>query len=128
MGSLEGMQTPRLSLEEVRAVFAYSKISFCLTKMQFSDVLHERIFTVLACHGFPLCDFRRSIDEAFPKNSIATYHSFDDAKEKIKYFLKHDSERIQMAAKAREWAFEHHSIQSRALKILEIAQRDFGIL
>lgn len=128
LGILAQIKTPRLTDDELKAVFACSKISFALTKTQFSNFLHERVFTILSCRGFPLTDFRPALDEHFPKNTIASYRNFDEAKEQVKYFLAHDSERESRAAKAREWAFEHHTLQNRAEQILKTAKGEFGII
>ena len=64
--------------------------------------LGPRAYEIAACGAFQLCDDTRpEIFEVFG-DSVATYSGADDLKNKVDYYLTHESERREMAAVSHE--------------------------
>lgn len=64
--------------------------------------INPRAFEIAACGAFQLCDSKRpELAEVF-SDSVATYANKEDLLDKIRYYLTHDAEREQMAARANE--------------------------
>ena len=64
--------------------------------------INPRTYEIAACGAFQLCDSKRpELAEIFG-DSVATYTDKQDLLDKIRYYLAHDAEREQMAARANE--------------------------
>ncbi|MBN8555727.1 MAG: glycosyltransferase family 1 protein [Deltaproteobacteria bacterium] len=127
LGYPEKSEIRRLSDDELYAFFASAKIQFCATKMQFTNLVHDRPLAVLAVGGFPLTDERGDLPRLFKKNEIATYQNIEEASEKIDYFLSHESERQKISAAGREKVRSRHTYFHRARELIEIATRHFDL-
>ena len=60
--------------------------------------VNQRIFEVMGVGAMLLTRESPNIHSYFPKGSIVTYTNLEDCKEKIRYYLNHESERKQVAA------------------------------
>lgn len=120
-------ESPYLSDDELKALFAYSKISLCHTKWPFRMAVHERPFLILAAGGFPLTDDRECLSELFTSEEVATYGSLEELRDKISYYLTHDAERKKMADAGRKRVLSSHTYEHRAREILRLVSHHFGI-
>jgi len=67
-----------------------------------AESLGPRAYEIAACGAFQLCDDSRAeLGDVFG-DSVATYAGIDDLRDKIEYYLWHDTERREMARAARE--------------------------
>lgn len=114
----------RLSLTEMMGAFAHSKISFCYTKWQFLNAIHERPFLILACSGFPLTDHREILQEVFESDEIAVYRNPEEMLDLARYFLNNETARREIARRGRERVLRSHTYDHRAREILALV-RDF---
>lgn len=119
--------SPRLTDDEMVALFSSAKIIFCLTKYQFKMAVHERPLQVLASGGCPLTDYREGIDEMFRKDEIATYNDVEDAKEQIRYYLKNDSERAEISRRGHRRVLAEHTYHHRVPEIIRQMTETFGL-
>ncbi|MBU0573690.1 MAG: glycosyltransferase [Candidatus Margulisbacteria bacterium] len=79
-----------------------------------------RSFEIAGCAGFQILDDKRS-DVGVHFNvgqEVLTFSNLDDLKQKIKYFLKHDAERIAIAEASQKKAYSHHTYEERLKKVL----------
>lgn len=64
--------------------------------------INPRTYEIAACGAFQLCDDGRAELREIFGDSVATYADNPDLIDKIRYYLTHDAERGQMAARANE--------------------------
>jgi len=65
-----------------------------------------RVYEVLACGGFLLCDNQSDVRTLFEDGQdLAIFRSLSDLKHKARYYLDHDQERGEIAAHGREKGF-----------------------
>lgn len=63
--------------------------------------LGPRAFEIAACGAFQLCDDTRGELSKQFGDTVATYHSPDDLRDKIAFYMEHETERQRMAEAAR---------------------------
>lgn len=117
---------PRLTDDEFYTMLSATKITFCLTKLQFHTFLHERSMMTLACGGFPLTDFREEISEMFEKDELISYKSYEEAEDLISYYLKHDEERRKISEKGQKRVLSSHTYEHRVRKLVQLTSEHFG--
>ncbi len=119
--------TPRLSQEELLSLFSASKVSFCYTKWQFRDAVHERPFLIYAVGGFPLTDFRSGLEVCFEKDEIVSYRSIEEARDLILYYQRNETERLKFVEKGRARVLRDHTYTNRAQTIVAEMASHFGM-
>jgi len=103
--------------EEAARIYADSKISF---NIALNDDINMRCFEVTGAGGFLLTNRIASLEELFVDGKeVVMYDSIDDAVEKAKYYLAHDSEREKIALAGYERAMKDHTIDARCDVILK---------
>lgn len=97
--------------------YAESKICF---NISMEDDLIMRVFEVMGSGSFLLTNWVPTIEELFEdKKHLVLYRSMDEAVDKAKYYLSHDSEREAIAQAGYEHVLNNHTIQKRVDVILE---------
>lgn len=85
-----------------------------------ADDLIMRVFEVMATGSFLLTNWVPTIEELFEDGKhLVLYKSLDEAVDKAKYYIKHDSEREKIAQAGYEHVIKNHTIQKRVDVILE---------
>ena len=96
-----GWEAGYVSTNEMVNIFNTSKINLCFMQSYGTNTrpqLKTRIFEVCMCCGFLLCEYVSGIEDYFELDKeIVCFHSFEEAKEKIQYYLKNDEERNAIA-------------------------------
>jgi spore maturation protein CgeB len=73
-----------------------------------------RVYEVLACGGFLLCDDRRDVRALFEDGrDLSIYRDLNDLRGKVHYYLTHERERCQIAARGRTTVLAAHSYRHR---------------
>lgn len=103
--------------EELARVYNQTKINLNIN-LQGEGSLNYRTFEVLACDGFMLCDRRADISALGLDEALVQYDNEDDLVRKISYFLKNDSEREKISARAGKLIYERYNIILKADEIL----------
>lgn len=97
--------------QEAAKVYAKSKI--CLNVAMKED-LNMRCFEVMGAGGFLLTDYVPYMEELFQDGKhLVLYRSLDEAVDKAKYYLSHDSEREKIAQAGYEEVMAKHTIDHR---------------
>ena len=100
----------------------YAKSKICLN-MSMEDDLIMRVFEVMGAGGFLLTNWVPTIEEVFEDGKhLVLYRSLDEAVDKAKYYLTHDSQREKIAQAGFEEVMRHHTIDHRIKRILEAAK------
>lgn len=121
-------QGRRLKPEEYVNIFNATKININLHSSTerdgidpAGDFLNPRTFELASCGAFQLIDPRQLLGEIFtPGKDIVTFDSTEDLKDKINYYLEHDTERQDIAQAARHTVLQNHTYQHRIRDMLSI--------
>lgn len=78
--------------------------------------ISNRIFDALACGAFIISDHVEGMDEIL-NDSLVTYVSSDDLKEKVNFYLKNSNERKKNSKKGHMLIVQNHTFELRAREI-----------
>lgn len=114
--------------DEISKLFAVSKIHLNFLREQNKDSHNVRTLEIPGYGGFLLT--QRSHEQAeelfIEGKEIACYESVDELKEKIKYYLEHEDERIAIAHAGNIRAKREHQAIHRLQHVIEIANELLG--
>ncbi len=83
-----------------------------------------RIFEVAACRAFQLVEYNPELEEYYnPGEEIIFYNDYHDLKDKIDYYLKHETERYQIAEMAYRKTLLEHSWLKRLSGIFNVVEK-----
>ncbi len=78
-----------------------------------------RVYEVLACGGFLLCDDRPDVRALFEDGGeLAIFADLNDLREKASYYLSHERERKDIAARGRAKALAEHTYRHRVATLV----------
>ena len=78
---------------EMPLVFKCSKINLNITLKTIRNGIPQRVLDILACRGLALTNYQKDLEEYFEdQKNILIYHSMEEALDKAKYYLMHESE------------------------------------
>jgi spore maturation protein CgeB len=84
------------------------------------DVVNPRAFEICGCGGFQLADAAIPLESFFePGREVVTFSSVAEARDLIRYYLRHDSERIAIAGRGMARAHSEHTYDRRLRPALE---------
>jgi spore maturation protein CgeB len=102
-------------------VFHRSKINLNITVRSIYSGIPLRAFDVMGSGGFLLSNFQADFLEHFiPGEDFVYYESIDDLREKIAYYLQHETERAEIARRGYEKVKQHHTYRHRIREMLEV--------
>ena len=83
----------------------------------------------MACGAFVLADEPEDLDiQGFKRDKhLVLYKGMDDLKDKIRYYLKNNQERNEIAKSGMEFVRKNHSCSTRVKQFTKIIKREFGI-
>jgi hypothetical protein len=117
---------PYLSFSKLREYACRSKINLCITRMA-----HASVYASSSSRPFELASMGccivgnpyEGIETWFePEKEIIIVHSAEEAQDRYRYLLRHDSERAKVAAAARARVLGEHTMRHRARQLIEIVQ------
>lgn len=109
------------TLTEMPKVFQASRINLNMTIRPIETGLSQRIWDVLACGGFLLTNYQSEIPDYFEiGKELETYESIPELEEKIRYYLAHEDERMEIAIRGYEKVASHHSYEMRLAQMIKI--------
>lgn len=110
------------SLEEMPLIFNNSKINLNITAKSIRSGLSLRIFDVLGCGGFLITNYQAELPEFFEiGKDLVAYESMEDLKNKCDYYLKHEDERMEIAAHGYETVKKFHTYDIRLIQMIDMA-------
>lgn len=115
-----------IDIDEIRKIHNYTKINLNCHLPGNVNGANVRTFDIPACGGFILSDRCSDIvDHLYKENEeVILYNDFDDMKEKVKYYLKHEKEREQIAANAMRKTLKQHLYKHRVAELLQVIKGD----
>lgn len=102
-------------------IFHLSKINLNITAKPIRSGLSQRVWDVLGCGGFLICNFQPEITDYFePGTDLEIYDSAEDLLMKVEYYLHHEEQRRQIAQNGYQKVKKHHTYITRIQQILDI--------
>lgn len=109
------------SLKEMPEVFRNSKININHTMRAIKTGLPQRVWDVLGSGGFLLTSFQSEIPEYLEVGKhLEAYENTAEAVELIKYYLKHEDERLSIAKEGYTFAREKNQVTDRVGEMIRI--------
>ena len=89
---------PRLTYDEnLPKAYYLSRINLSTSLHSISSGVPLRVFDIMGVGGFTLTNYQPELEELFEVGKeIIVYHSFDEMKDYVKYFLAHEDERVKV--------------------------------
>lgn len=108
--------SPRIYNKEHNKAVSLSKINLCISSFPENErCISVRDYKIMGAGGFVLELYRRGIYDIFPASILDCYKTPEDLREKIRYWLDHEKERMEIAEKGYNWVHENatyiHRIQ-----------------
>ena len=83
--------------------------------------LSLRIWDILGCGGFLLTNYQAEIPDFFEiGRDLETYESMDELVEKVRYYLSHEEERVEIAINGYEKMAAHHTYEIRLAQMIKV--------
>ena len=102
-------------------VFKCSKINLNITLKSIINGIPLRAFDIMGCGGFLLTNYQDDFVKYFtPGEDLVIYENQSDFLYKIKYYLAHEDERMQIAENGYTKVKNLHSFKIRLNKIMDI--------
>lgn len=109
------------TLTEMPKVFHASRINLNITMRPIETGLSLRIWDVLGCAGFLLTNYQAEIPEYFEiGKELETYETPEELEEKIRYYLSHDEERVEIAIRGYEKVKNCHTYEKRLAQMIHL--------
>jgi spore maturation protein CgeB len=91
-----------------------------LFPMEFGG-LNARAFEVAGCGGFQLITHSEAVARHFePGKEIETFRDLDELREKVRYYLEHEDERIAIAEAGMRRAHSEHTYEHRLRRLFDV--------
>ncbi|MDE6603250.1 MAG: glycosyltransferase [Lachnospiraceae bacterium] len=109
------------TLTEMPKVFQASKINLNITMRAIETGLSLRVWDILGCGGFLLTNYQAEIPAYFEiGRDLETYESMKELEEKVRYYLTHDEERVEIAINGYEKVAKYHTYEIRLSQMIKI--------
>lgn len=106
--------------EELPKLYYLSRINLNVTLHSISSGIPLRVFDIMGVGGFMLTNYQPEIEDIFEVGrNIEVYHSIDELKDKVDYYLKHEEARQRIALNGYKTVSEKHNYSKRLDYILD---------
>jgi spore maturation protein CgeB len=102
---------------------AFNAAKIVLNTMHYAEILgcNLRLFEAAGCGAFQIVDWRPNITKFLePETEVVTFHTREELREKVDYYLSHDGERKVIADRAYARAHREHTYEHRLKKLLDL--------
>jgi len=124
----KGWSRGHIPLDEMIRVYNSSKINISLMRSYAVETgvqMKCKIFDICMCGGFMLSEYVPGIEEHFEiDKEIVCFKDMEDAVEKIRYYLSHETERQEIAQAGWERAQRDHHQSIWMLRVFEEIEKD----
>lgn len=110
---------------ELPAFYQCVAVNLNFTSLQMKNGLNQRVFDVPAAGAFLLTDYKEALWEVFGPDEVVTFHTLEEAREKLQFYLKYPETRRRLATRARERVLSQHTYGHRLQVVLRQLTRTF---
>jgi len=107
--------------EELPHIYRSTNVNLDIPPFQSIDSINNRFFDVGASGSLLLTEKSNELISIFPACEAMTYRSFDELKEKIRFYLDHPIERNQKADELHRTVSESHTYEHRVPYLIDTA-------
>lgn len=112
--------------QEMPKVFKNSRINLNITLRCIRNGIPQRCFDIMGCHGLLLTNYQKDFEENFKdQQNLLIYRSIEEAYEKAKFYLTHETERQRIENNGYETVRKHYNYPDVLRKILHICNLDY---
>lgn len=116
------------SESDMYKVFYASKINLNVTLRSIETGLPQRIFDIMSVGGFVLSNWQEEISELFEiDKEIVVFRSFEEYIDKIKYYLAHERERLQIGINGYKRVKDNYTYPIVLKQMIDFVCKDWGI-
>lgn len=108
----------RLPYDDLRKLYGLTKINLNLPAPQVLTSFQPRVFEIAACKGFQIVDHRPLIRKIFTEDEVVTFDSIDELRDKITYYVTHETERNVIAERLYKKVVENYTWSHWAKKVV----------
>ena len=113
--------------DELNYFYNVSEISFNITSTQMRNSVNQRVFDVPASGGFLLTDYKQQLEGLMKiGEEIVCYRDKEEIPELIRFYLKHDGLRKNIAEQGRKRVLAEHTYVQRLRELCGYMKRHFG--
>jgi len=111
--------------EDLPRLFRNSKINVNIHHLQSSTSLNLRVFDVPAAGGFLITDYMPGLENLFEiDREVVVYRTPEELREKVRHYLIHPDERLEMVQRARQRILRDHTFANRWQQVREILRKE----
>jgi spore maturation protein CgeB len=110
---------------EVEKAKAFNGARIVLNTLHYAEIVgvNCRLFEAAGCGAFQIADWRPGLAELFePEREIVTFHTREELKERVDYYLNRPEERSKIADRAYARAHREHTYEVRLKKMFEVLE------
>lgn len=112
--------------QEMPKVFKNSRINLNITLRSIETGIPQRCIDIMGSHGLLLTNYQKDLDEYFKdQENILIYRSVEEAYEKVKFYLSHESLRKKIEDRGYETVKQHFNYSELLKKMMKISGLDY---
>ncbi|MBW1989758.1 MAG: glycosyltransferase [Deltaproteobacteria bacterium] len=108
----------RLDMARTLKVHQAADVSLNIHHHLSHNGFNMKFYEIPAAGGFEICDFKPAIEEDGFSGLVETYRTADELADKIRYYLKNENARREMAKKFQAHVFAHCTYEARLAGLL----------
>lgn len=110
---------------DMNKIFYLSKINLNITLSSIESGIPQRILDIMGCGGFVLTNYQPELDDFFEiGKDIEVFRNIEELKEKCKFYLTHEKERLNIAINGYQKIRDHFSYPHQLNKMISILQEN----
>lgn len=107
-------------LKEAPLIYNQSKVNVYVTPRCIRSGIPRQVLDIIACQGFVITNYQEDLASEFEEDKeIVMYRSLDELLEKTDYYLKHDSERVEIIRAGYEKVIREYNYATKLRKMLD---------
>ena len=112
--------------QEMPKVFKNSKINLNVTLRSIEAGIPQRCIDIMGSHGLLLTNYQKDLEEYFKdQENLLIYQSVEEAYEKVKFYLEHETLRQKIEDKGYETVKKYLNYPEVLKRMFKIAQLDY---
>lgn len=112
--------------QEMPKVFKNSRINLNVTVHTILAGMPLRCLDIMGCHGLLLTNYQRDFEEHFKDHeNLLFYHCIEEAYDKAKYYLEHESKRQRIEDNGYETVKKYYNYPVLLRKVLSLSDLDY---
>ncbi|MFZ5434386.1 MAG: CgeB family protein [Calditrichota bacterium] len=122
----------RVSAAETAKIYSAAKINLNLHSSPHhqavnpnGDYVNPRTFEIAACGGFQLVDMRSDLMVMFDSEEMVAFRDAGEIPQLVEYYLAHETNRKEIAARARQRVLREHTYEHRMAAALSFLEANY---